>query len=168
MATVYAVLATSLCPCSALCSLLYSPCSCTCRDLRVQYNLESVADALAETVPHVSQFSRGLVGRMMADPAFLQKLAMEQAITISSSLWWEAQQRGDRFSKVRLLPALVNMPASIRFPALTVRTPKLSACRLAIFRGTTRHNRVRHANDLGGGTRMLVRFVSLKALVCRL
>ena len=46
------------------------------------------------------QFSRGLVGRMMADPAFLQKLAMEQAITISSSLWWEAQQRGDRFSKV--------------------------------------------------------------------
>ena len=35
----------------------------------------------------------------MADPAFLHKMAMEQAITIGSSLWWEAQQRGDRFSK---------------------------------------------------------------------
>ena len=43
---------------------------------------------------------------MMADPAFLQKLAMEQAITISSSLWWEAQQRGDRFSKVCHLSAI--------------------------------------------------------------
>jgi len=80
---------------------LYSPCSCSCRHLRVQYNLQIVAETLAETVLLVSQFSRGLVGRMMADPAFLQKLAMEQAITISSSLWWEAQQRGDRFSKVR-------------------------------------------------------------------
>jgi hypothetical protein len=45
------------------------------------------------------QFSQGLVGRMMADPAFLHKMAMEQAITIGSSLWWEAQQRGDCFSK---------------------------------------------------------------------
>ena len=53
----------------------------------------------------VLQLSRGLVGRMMADPAFLQKLVMEQTITIGSSLWWEAQQRGDRFSKVRPLRA---------------------------------------------------------------
>ena len=52
---------------------------------------------------YVVQVSQGLVGRMMADPAFLHKMAMEQAITISSSLWWEYQQRGDRFSKARLL-----------------------------------------------------------------
>ena len=36
---------------------------------------------------------------MMADPAFLQKLLMEQAITVGSSVWWEAQQRGDRFGR---------------------------------------------------------------------
>lgn len=46
----------------------------------------------------LAQFSRGLVGRMMADPAFLQKMLMEQAITVGSSVWWEAEQRGDRFS----------------------------------------------------------------------
>jgi hypothetical protein len=34
---------------------------------------------------------------MMADPAFLQKLGMETIITLSSSLFWEAQQRGERF-----------------------------------------------------------------------
>lgn len=42
--------------------------------------------------------SRGLVGRMMADPAFLQKLIMESAICTGSSLLWEVQQRGERFS----------------------------------------------------------------------
>ena len=36
---------------------------------------------------------------MMADPAFLQKMLMEQAITVGSSVWWEAEQRGDRFSQ---------------------------------------------------------------------
>jgi hypothetical protein len=33
----------------------------------------------------------------MADPAFMQKLALEQMITISSSLVYEAKVRGDRF-----------------------------------------------------------------------
>lgn len=36
---------------------------------------------------------------MMADPAFLQKLVMEQAITAVSSVWWEAEQRGDKFAQ---------------------------------------------------------------------
>lgn len=45
------------------------------------------------------QVARGLVGRMMADPAFVQKLLMESVICTSSSLLWEAQQRGERFSK---------------------------------------------------------------------
>jgi Protein RETICULATA-related len=45
------------------------------------------------------QVSRGLVGRMMADPAFVQKLLMESIICTGSSLLWEAQQRGERFSR---------------------------------------------------------------------
>jgi hypothetical protein len=45
------------------------------------------------------QMSRGIVGRLMADPAFPQKMLMEQLITIGSSLYWEARQRGDRFHK---------------------------------------------------------------------
>lgn len=36
---------------------------------------------------------------MMADPAFMQKLIMESCITTGGSLLWEAQQRGERFSK---------------------------------------------------------------------
>lgn len=41
--------------------------------------------------------SREVVGRLMADPAFMQKLVLEQMITVSSSLLYEAKVRGDRF-----------------------------------------------------------------------
>jgi hypothetical protein len=41
--------------------------------------------------------SRNVVGRLMADPAFMQKLALEQAITIGASLMYEARVRGDKF-----------------------------------------------------------------------
>jgi hypothetical protein len=43
--------------------------------------------------------SRNVVGRLMADPAFMQKLALEQAITIGASLMYEARVRGERFWK---------------------------------------------------------------------
>lgn len=43
--------------------------------------------------------SREVVGRLMADPAFMQKLVLEQMITIAGSLVYEAQVRGDRFMK---------------------------------------------------------------------
>lgn len=43
--------------------------------------------------------SREVVGRLMADPAFMQKLALEQMITISASIIYEARVRGDRFWK---------------------------------------------------------------------
>lgn len=43
--------------------------------------------------------SREVVGRLMADPAFMQKLVLEQVITVSSSLIYEAKVRGDRFWK---------------------------------------------------------------------
>ena len=43
------------------------------------------------------QIARGFVGRLMADPAFAQKLAMESLFTVGTSLAWEYSQRGDRF-----------------------------------------------------------------------
>jgi hypothetical protein len=43
--------------------------------------------------------SRNVVGRLMADPAFMQKLALEQMITIGASLVYEARVRGERFWK---------------------------------------------------------------------
>lgn len=45
------------------------------------------------------QAAKEVVGRLMADPAFAQKMVIEQLITITGSLLWESQQRGDRFLK---------------------------------------------------------------------
>lgn len=53
--------------------------------------------------------SREVVGRLMADPAFMQKLMLEQMITISASLVYEARVRGDRFWKELDLVALNTM-----------------------------------------------------------
>ena len=50
--------------------------------------------------------SREVVGRLMADPAFMQKLALEQMITISCSLVYEARIRGENFWKELDLVAL--------------------------------------------------------------
>jgi len=50
--------------------------------------------------------SREVVGRLMADPAFMQKMALEQMITISASIIYEARVRGDRFWKELDLVAL--------------------------------------------------------------
>lgn len=60
-------------------------------------NRPTVTRAISRSLP--SSVSRGLVGRMMADPAFMQKMIMESAITAGSSLLYEAQQRGERFGK---------------------------------------------------------------------
>ena len=35
----------------------------------------------------------------MADPAFIQKLALEEVFTIGTALVWEVQQRRERFTK---------------------------------------------------------------------
>lgn len=45
------------------------------------------------------QAARGVVGRLMADPAFMQKLVIEQAATAILSIWYEMQQRGDNFAR---------------------------------------------------------------------
>jgi hypothetical protein len=50
--------------------------------------------------------ARGVVGRLMADPAFAQKMLIEQGLTAGLSLWWEAQQRGERFTSELDLVAL--------------------------------------------------------------
>ncbi|CAI5486959.1 unnamed protein product [Closterium sp. Naga37s-1] len=39
------------------------------------------------------ELSRAFIGRMMADPAFLFKLALEQAATVATAVRWEVQQR---------------------------------------------------------------------------
>ena len=50
--------------------------------------------------------SREVVGRLMADPAFMQKLALEQMITIGVSLVYESRVRGEKFWKELDLVAL--------------------------------------------------------------
>jgi len=44
-----------------------------------------------------ASFSRGFVGRMMGDPSILVKMAYEQTLAVGLTLYYEAQQRGDKF-----------------------------------------------------------------------
>ncbi|KAL3356261.1 hypothetical protein AABB24_017114 [Solanum stoloniferum] len=43
--------------------------------------------------------SRAFIGRMIADPAFLYKLLLEQASTIGCSVWWEIKNRKERIKQ---------------------------------------------------------------------
>ncbi|KAK3225937.1 hypothetical protein Dsin_005799 [Dipteronia sinensis] len=52
--------------------------------------------------------SRAFIGRTIADPSFLYKLPLEQVATISSSVWWELKNRGDRIKQEWDL-ALINV-----------------------------------------------------------
>jgi hypothetical protein len=45
------------------------------------------------------QWARDFVGRLMADPAFVQKLVLEQTIMACSSLYYEWSVRGENFKK---------------------------------------------------------------------
>ena len=45
------------------------------------------------------QVSQGIVGRLMADPAFMQKMLIEQIISVGTSLALEARQRRENFAK---------------------------------------------------------------------
>ncbi|KAJ0010260.1 hypothetical protein Pint_32828 [Pistacia integerrima] len=53
--------------------------------------------------------SRAFIGRMIADPAFLYKLLLEQAATIGCTAWWEFKNRKERYSFVSLDKARVLM-----------------------------------------------------------
>ena len=52
----------------------------------------SVVRAVSRSTPWAS---RAFVGRLMADPAFLWKLAFEQTVTIGGGIMYEAAHRGD-------------------------------------------------------------------------
>jgi hypothetical protein len=64
-----------------------------------------VARSVSRTLP--SEWARGFVGRLMADPAFIQKLVFEQLMTFSASMVYEWRVRGDNF-KQELDYALIN------------------------------------------------------------
>lgn len=61
---------------------------------------------ISRTLPQ--GISRAFVGRMIADPAFLYRLLLEQATTIGCSVWWEFKNRKDRIKQEWDL-ALINV-----------------------------------------------------------
>lgn len=63
--------------------------------------------------------SRSFVGRLMADPAFLVKLVLEQSLTIGSAIAYEASQRGRRLRREWDLAAVNVLSLSI-VNALTI------------------------------------------------
>eukprot|EP00850_Spirogloea_muscicola_P014278 SM000101S09276 [mRNA] locus=s101:323761:326612:+ [translate_table: standard] len=54
----------------------------------------TMARTVSRLVPQDA--SRAIIGRMMADPAFMQKVIIEQFITIGSGMYWEYKKRGHR------------------------------------------------------------------------
>lgn len=53
--------------------------------------------AVSRTLP--ASWARDFVGRLMADPAFVQKMAIEQTIAATSCLFYEWYMRGENFTK---------------------------------------------------------------------
>lgn len=54
----------------------------------------TIARLLSRLAP--SELSRAFIGRMMADPAFIFKAVLEQAVTVGAAAHWEWKKRGDR------------------------------------------------------------------------
>ncbi|GLT41928.1 hypothetical protein SLA2020_159550 [Shorea laevis] len=52
--------------------------------------------------------SRAFIGRMLADPAFLYRLLLEEVATVGSCVWWEIKNRKDRLKQEWDL-ALINV-----------------------------------------------------------
>ncbi|XAR49399.1 hypothetical protein NMG60_11032587 [Bertholletia excelsa] len=70
--------------------------------------------------------SRAFIGRMIADPAFLYRLLLEQAATIGCSVWSEWKNRGERIKKEWDL-ALINVLTVTACNAIVVWS--LAPCR---------------------------------------
>ncbi|KAK4405052.1 hypothetical protein Sango_0511700 [Sesamum angolense] len=70
--------------------------------------------------------SREFIGRMIADPAFLYRLLLEQAATIGCSVWWEIKGRGERIKQEWDL-ALINVLTAMTCKAIVVWS--LAPCR---------------------------------------
>ncbi|KAJ7565819.1 hypothetical protein O6H91_02G076500 [Diphasiastrum complanatum] len=80
----------------------------------------SARPTLARAVSRATPFSvsRGFIGRMIADPAFLYKILFEQITTIGYSLWQEIRHRGESRSygtvfKYNLQNTLQKLPNNI-------------------------------------------------------
>lgn len=80
--------------------------------------------AISRTLPQ--GLSRGFIGRMIADPAFLHKLLFEQASTFGCSVWWEFKNRKERIKQEWDL-ALINVLTVTACNAIVVWT--LAPCR---------------------------------------
>ncbi|KAL3814472.1 hypothetical protein ACJIZ3_015740 [Penstemon smallii] len=70
--------------------------------------------------------SRAFIGRMIADPAFLYRLLLEQASTIGCSVWWEIKNRKERIKQEWDL-ALINVLTVTACNAIVVWS--LAPCR---------------------------------------
>nr|KJB47791.1 hypothetical protein B456_008G041900 [Gossypium raimondii] len=79
---------------------------------------------ISRTLPQ--GMSRAFIGRMLADPAFLYRLLLEEAATIGSSVWWEVKNRKDRIKQEWDL-ALMNVLTVAACNALVVWS--LAPCR---------------------------------------
>ncbi|GAB2283624.1 hypothetical protein Dimus_018129, partial [Dionaea muscipula] len=66
----------------------------------------TTARAISRSLPQ--SISRAFIGRLIADPAFLYKLLLEQATTIGCSVWWELKNRRERIKQEWDL-ALINV-----------------------------------------------------------
>ncbi|GAB4847825.1 hypothetical protein Ancab_026886 [Ancistrocladus abbreviatus] len=62
--------------------------------------------AISRALPQA--ISRAFIGRMIADPAFLYRLLLEQAAAIGCSVWWELKNRKERIKQEWDL-ALINV-----------------------------------------------------------
>jgi len=63
--------------------------------------------------------ARDFVGRLMADPGFVQKAVLESSIAACASLWFEYRARGEKF-KDELDLALINSLGMAAATAATV------------------------------------------------
>lgn len=79
---------------------------------------------ISRTLPQ--GISRAFIGRMLADPAFLYRLLLEQAATIGCSAWWEIKNRKDRIKQEWDL-ALINVLTVTACNAIVVWS--LAPCR---------------------------------------
>ncbi|KAG6588816.1 Protein RETICULATA-RELATED 6, chloroplastic, partial [Cucurbita argyrosperma subsp. sororia] len=79
---------------------------------------------ISRTLPQ--GISRSFIGRMLADPAFLYRLLLEQAATIGCTAWWEIKNRKDRIKQEWDL-ALINVLTVTACNAIVVWS--LAPCR---------------------------------------
>mmetsp|Transcript_11641 Transcript_11641/g.13836 ORF Transcript_11641/g.13836 Transcript_11641/m.13836 type:complete len:515 (-) Transcript_11641:216-1760(-) len=109
--------------------------------------------AVARKTPQA--FSREFVGRMMGDPAFLGKVAFEQLTTAAIGLTYEAQQRGNKFTKeLDLVTVNVLGMMATNFALMWCLTPNRSVGNMHKYAWQRKlHELPNHAFDRSGPQR---------------